>query len=264
MAIRFEHTDYTAELNRIIIAMTGIRNDIRLLRKTLEDPEQGVATSHVMNDLQKALLTVALSNSGAGTAEVVRKAVVSGAGSKLNAGAGTTSTGTSQENISRVTAGAPPKPTAVDPSIGNKRWPPERAAGSVALPNATANSDLFNPATGEVIAVGRSAQISAFTGTATPDPATGVPIVTAAQTERTRILEALGQAIDDPKVLIRVDGQYYFEAEATAGPDDGLRGSIPQVTKFSLGAQLGYQAKLASGDDLDYGHTDRTSQGTVV
>ena len=56
MAIRFEHTDYTAELNRIIIAMTGIRDDIRLLRKTLEDPEQGISTSHVMNDLQKALM----------------------------------------------------------------------------------------------------------------------------------------------------------------------------------------------------------------
>jgi len=264
MAIRFEHTDYTAELNRIIIAMTGIRDDIRLLRKTLEDPEQGISTSHVMNDLQKALMTVALSNSGAGTAEVVRKAVVSGAGSKLNAGAGTTSTGTSQENISRVTAGAPPKPTAVDPSISNKRWSPERAAGSVALPNASANSDLVNPATGEVKGVGRTAQETAYTSAVTPEPATGVPVVTAAQTERTRILEALGQAVDDPKVLIRVDGQYYFEAEAVAGPDDGLRGSIPTVTKFALGAQLGYQAKLGSGDDLDYGHTDRTTQGTVV
>ena len=162
MAIRFEHTDYTAELNRIIVAMTGIRNDIRLLRKTFEDPEQGVATSHVMNDLQKALMTVALSNDGAGNAEVVRKKVIAGAGSSLNAGSGAVSTGTSQENISKVTAGAPPKPTAIDPSIGNKRWPPERIAGSLALPNATANSDLVNPATGEVKGVGKTAQESAY------------------------------------------------------------------------------------------------------
>ena len=264
MAIRFEHTDYTAELNRIIIAMTGIRNDIRLLRKTLEDPEQGATTSSVMNDIQKALLAVGMSNDGAGNAEVVRKQVISGAGSKLNAGAGTTSTGTSQENISKVTAGAPPKPTAVDPSIGNKRWPPERAPGSVALPHAGLNADLVNPATGEVIGVSKTQQEANSTASTTPIAATGDSIVTSAQTERTRILEALGQAIDDPKVLIRVDGQYYFEAEAVAGPDDGLRGSIPTVTKFALGAQLGYQAKLASGDDLDYGHTDRTTQGTVV
>ena len=43
MPIRFTHTDYTEELNRIITAMTGIRNDIRLLRRTLEDPEQDLS-----------------------------------------------------------------------------------------------------------------------------------------------------------------------------------------------------------------------------
>ena len=31
MAVNFTHTDYTDELNRIIVALTGIRNDIRLL-----------------------------------------------------------------------------------------------------------------------------------------------------------------------------------------------------------------------------------------
>ena len=101
-AVDFTHTDYTDELNRIIVALTGIRNDIRLLRKTLEDPEQGVATSHVMNDIQKALMAVALSNAGAGNAEVVRKKIISGAGASLNAGAGVTSAGTSQENIAAI------------------------------------------------------------------------------------------------------------------------------------------------------------------
>jgi len=263
MAVRFTHTDYTAELNRIITAMTGIRDDVRLLRKTLEDPEQGVATSHVMNDIQKALMAVALSNDGAGNAEVVRKKVIAGSGSSLNAGSGTTSVGTSQENISKVVAGAPPKPTAVDPSISDKRWPANRAAGSLALPNATANSDLVNPATGEVKGVGRTEQETNAVAEATPSPATGVPVVDSAGTERNRILGALSQPIADAKVLIRVSGQYYWEAEATQGVDDGINGSVPVVVKFALGAQLGYQAKIGGGDDADFGHTDRASQGSV-
>ena len=55
MSVDFTHTDYTDELNRIITALTGIRNDIRLLRKVMEDPEQGAVTSNVLNDLQKAI-----------------------------------------------------------------------------------------------------------------------------------------------------------------------------------------------------------------
>lgn len=268
MSVDFTHTDYTEELNRIIVALTGIRNDVRLLRKTLEDPEQGVTTSHVLNDLQKALLAVALSNDGAGNAEVVRKGIVAGPGSKLNAGAGTTSTGTSQENIDKIVQGAPPTADDIDPSIGNKRWPAERAPGSVALPNASPNSDLVNPATGEVKAVSRAEQETnaSQVGTTTPKPATGDPVVGAAQTERQRILEKLGQDTADIKTLIRVSGQYYWEAEASAGPDDGLRGSIPQVTKFTQGAQLGYQSKSGAGGAEDYGHdaSARSSLGSVV
>tara|TARA_B100000780_G_scaffold239291_1_gene180980 strand:- start:1137 stop:1931 length:795 start_codon:yes stop_codon:yes gene_type:complete len=263
MAVRFTHTDYTAELNRIITAMTGIRDDVRLLRKTIEDPEQGVTTSPVMNDIQKALMAIALSNDGAGNAEVVRKKVIAGAGSSLNAGAGATSVGTSQENVAKIVQGAPPKPTAIDPSIGDKRWPAERAAGSMALPNATANSDLVNPATGEVKGVGRAAQVTAYTGASTPEPATGAPVVNAAQTERNRILVALGQEITATQTLIRVAGQYYFEADPTDGVDDGLSGVVPQVTKFALGAQLGYQSKLGGGDDADFGHDARSSLGSV-
>lgn len=263
MAIRFEHTDYTAELNRIIIAMTGIRNDIRLLRKRVEDPEAGIVTSHIMNDIQKALMAVGMSNDGAGNAEVVRKQVIAGAGSSLNAGQGTASVGTSQENISKIVQGAPPKPTAVDPSIGNKRWPAERAPGTTALPNASPNSDLVNPATGEVIGVSRAAQESAYTGATTPVSSAGDPVVNAAQTERNRILVALGQEETATQTLIRVSGQYYFEADPVAGPDDGLRGSIPQVTPYALGQQLGYQSKFGSGDDLDYGHDNRSSLGSV-
>jgi|TARA_X000001036_G_C20646268_1_gene793131 hypothetical protein len=262
MSVDFTHTDYTEELNRIIVAMTGIRNDIRLLRKRLEDPETGVVTSHVMNDLQKALLAVGMSNDGAGNAEVVRKQVVSGSGSSLNAGQGTTSTGTSQENIAKIVQGAPPSAADIDPSIGNKRWPAERAPGTTALPNAGSNSDLVNPATGEVIGVSRTAQESAYTGTTTPLPAAGDPVVNAAQTERNRILAALGQEVTATQTLIRVSGQYYFEADATAGPDDGLRGSIPQVVPYALGQQLGYQSKSGAGGETDYGH-DATARGSL-
>ena len=156
MSVDFTHTDYTEELNRIIVALTGIRNDIRLLRKTVEDPEQGIATSHVMNDMQKAMMSVALSSAGAGNAEVVRQRVEAGTGATLNAGTGVVATGTSQENISKVVAGAPPTADDIDPSIGDKRWPAERAEGSLALPAASANADLINPATGEVQAVDKA------------------------------------------------------------------------------------------------------------
>ena len=75
MSVDFTHTDYTDELNRIIVALTGIRDDVRLLRKVMEDPNQGAVTSHVMNDIQKALLAVAISNNGAANAEAIRKQI---------------------------------------------------------------------------------------------------------------------------------------------------------------------------------------------
>ena len=60
--------------------------------------------------------------------------------------------------------------------------------------------------------------------------------------ERATILAALGVEEDpeDLKVLIRVSGQYYWEAKGTAGPDDGIRGSNTIVAPFVLGEQLGY------------------------
>jgi hypothetical protein len=62
--------------------------------------------------------------------------------------------------------------------------------------------------------------------------------------ERTSILEALGQDPATQKVLIRVSGIYYWEAEGTAGPDDGLRGSTTVVTPFALGEQLGFDNEV--------------------
>jgi hypothetical protein len=62
--------------------------------------------------------------------------------------------------------------------------------------------------------------------------------------ERTSILETLGQDPATLKVLIRVSGIYYWEAEGTAGPDDGLRGPTTIVTPFALGEQLGFDNQV--------------------
>ena len=144
MPAPYQHLDMTPEYNRIITALTGIRDDVRLLRTLQEDPESGIATSNVLNDFQRALLAVSMSS-----------------------------------------------------AVGN-------TAAAVAAASGDSNADL--------------------------------------DAERTTIIAALG-ATEDPadlKVLIRVAGQYYWEAKGTAGPDDGIRGSNTIVTPFALGEQLGF------------------------
>jgi hypothetical protein len=149
----------TPEYNRIITALTGIRDDVRLLQKLQSDPESGIATSNVLNDFQRALLAVSMSSAVGNTAAAVAAAV----------DAGTLPNGS-----------------------------------SVAAATGESNADL--------------------------------------NAERTTILAALGVTEDpaDLKVLIRVSGQYYWEAAGTAGPDDGLRGSNTIVAPFTLGEQLGF------------------------
>lgn len=153
----FNHIDYTAELNRIITALTGIRDDVRLLRRLQEDPESGIVISPILNDFQRALLAVSLSTAVGNTAAAT---------------AGTINSGTLPNGV------------------------------AVAEPTGESNAEL--------------------------------------STERTAILNALGQDPKSLKVLLRVEGQYYFEADPVAGPDDGIRGSVAKVTPFTLGTQLGY------------------------
>lgn len=157
----FNHIDYTDELNRIIVALTGIRDDIRLLRTLQEDPESGITTSHVLNDFQRAVLAVSMSTAVGNTAAAVSGAIQSGASTN---------------------------------------------GGGVAAPSGDSSGDL--------------------------------------DAERTTILEALGQDPATRKVLIRIEGFYYWEAEATAGPDDGLRGPIPQVVPFAKGEMLGFDNEV--------------------
>ena len=162
MAAPYQHLDMTPEYNRIIVALTGIRDDIRLLRTLQEDPESGIVTNGVMNDFQRAVLAVSMSSAGSNTAAAVAAAV---------------SAGTVSAN-----------------------------GGGVAEPSGDSNADL--------------------------------------DAERTSILEALGQDPATLKVLMREEGFYYWEAEATAGPDDGLRGSVAQVTPFAKGEQLGFDNEV--------------------
>lgn len=156
----FNHTDYTAELNRIISALTGIRDDIRLIRRRAEDCEVGVVTSGVLNDFQRAMLAVSMSGAGAADAERVRQQISGGTG--LAGGSGE--------------ASAP--------------------AGDDAEPRADILAALGLP----------------------PD-----------------------EGNEDPRSVFRIDGMYYIEAAVTAGPDDGLRGSLPVSSPFTAdGGPIGY------------------------
>lgn len=153
----FQHLDITPEYNRIITALTGIRDDVRLLRTLQEDPESGIVVSHILNDFQRAMLAVSLSTAVGNTASAVAGVVDSGT-----------------------------------------------------LPNG--------------------ATFAAATGDSNADLAA----------ERESILTTLGQDPKTLKVLLRVEGQYYWEADPVAGPDDGIRGPVDIVIPFALGAQLGY------------------------
>lgn len=161
MADPYQHLDMTPEYNRIITALTGIRDDIRLLQTLQSDPESGITTNHVLNDFQRAVLAVSMSSAVGNTAAAVAAAV----------DAGTLPNG-----------------------------------ASVAAPSGDSNADL--------------------------------------DAERATILEALGQDPATLKVLMREAGFYYWEAEGTAGPDDGLRGSTTIVTPFAKGEQLGFDNEV--------------------
>jgi hypothetical protein len=161
MADPYQHLDMTPEYNRIITALTGIRDDIRLLRTLQEDPESGIATSNVLNDFQRAVLAVSMSSAVGNTAAAVAGAIDSGASTN---------------------------------------------GGGTAAPSGDSNADLT--------------------------------------AERTSILTALGQDPATLKVLMREAGFYYWEAEGTAGPDDGLRGSTTVVTPFAQGEQLGFDNEV--------------------
>ena len=75
MSDPYKHLDLTPEYNRIITATTNIRDEIRLVRKRAENPDTGLVSSWVMNDLEKAQLAVSLSGASGNKAEEVRKLI---------------------------------------------------------------------------------------------------------------------------------------------------------------------------------------------
>jgi hypothetical protein len=158
----FNHVDYTAELNRIITALTGIRDDVRLLQRLQSDPESGIVTSNVLNDFQRALLAVSMSSAVGNSAGAIADAIEIGASTN---------------------------------------------GGGVAAPSGDSSGNL--------------------------------------DAERAAILTALGQDPATPKVLLRISGIYYWEADPVPGPDDGLRGSVAQVSPFTQGEQLGFDDQVS-------------------
>ena len=93
----FNHVDYTDELNRIITALTGIRDDVRLLQTLQSDPESGIVTSNVLNDFQRALLAVSMSTAQGNTAAAVASGVNSG--ESTNGGGTAAATGDSAGDL---------------------------------------------------------------------------------------------------------------------------------------------------------------------
>ena len=158
MADPYQHLDMTPEYNRIITALTGIRDDIRLLQTLQSDPESGIVTNNVLNDFQRAMVAITLG-------------------------------GAAQKVSSAINAGT------VSPN-----------GGGIAAPSGDSSGDLT--------------------------------------AERTSILEALGQDPATQKILMREAGFYYWEAEGTAAPDDGTRGSTTVVIPFAQGEQLGFDNEV--------------------
>ena len=83
MADPYQHLDMTPEYNRIITALTGIRDDIRLLRTLQEDPESGIVTNGVMNDFQRAMIAVTLGGAAGSIASAINAGTVSVNGSGI-------------------------------------------------------------------------------------------------------------------------------------------------------------------------------------
>lgn len=97
MPAPYQHLDMTPEYNRIITALTGIRDDIRLLQKLQSDPESGIISSNVLNDFQRALLAVSMSSAVGNTAVAVSETVVSG--NSTNGGGTAAASGASNSDL---------------------------------------------------------------------------------------------------------------------------------------------------------------------
>ena len=91
MADPYQHIDMTPEYNRIITALTGIRDDVRLLRTLQEDPESGIVTNNVLNDFQRAMVAITLGGAAGSVAAAVNAGTVAPNGGGVAAPSGDSS-----------------------------------------------------------------------------------------------------------------------------------------------------------------------------
>lgn len=87
----YQHIDMTPEYNRIITALTGIRDDVRLLRTLQEDPESGIVTNNVLNDFQRAMVAITLGGAAGSVAAAVNAGTVAPNGGGVAAPSGDSS-----------------------------------------------------------------------------------------------------------------------------------------------------------------------------
>ena len=100
----YTHLDMTPEYNRIITALTGIRDDIRLLRTLQEDPESGIVTNNVLNDFQRAMVAVTLGGAAGRVAAAVNAGTVAPNGGGVAAPSGDSSADLNAERASILEA----------------------------------------------------------------------------------------------------------------------------------------------------------------
>lgn len=84
----YQHLDMTPEYNRIITALTGIRDDIRLLQTLQSDPESGIVNNNVLNDFQRAVVATTLGGAAGAVAAAIDAGTVSANGGGVAAPSG--------------------------------------------------------------------------------------------------------------------------------------------------------------------------------
>ena len=100
----YEHIDMTPEYNRIIVALTGIRDDIRLLQTLQSDPESGIVTNNVLNDFQRAVVAVSLGGAATTVAAAINAGTVAPNGGGVAAPSGDSSSDLDAERESILSA----------------------------------------------------------------------------------------------------------------------------------------------------------------
>ncbi len=100
----YQHIDMTPEYNRIITALTGIRDDIRLLQTLQSDPESGIVTNNVLNDFQRAVVATTLGGAAGAVAAAIDAGTVSANGGGVAAASGDSNADLTAERTSILAA----------------------------------------------------------------------------------------------------------------------------------------------------------------